>query len=330
VYAGNDVNVTETYAGKRGTLNLSDWVLEHNLEKAKEQFKQVKPMMQCFEKWFGPYPFYEDSFKLVETPHLGMEHQSAVAYGNHYQNGYLGNDLSGSGWGLKWDFILIHETAHEWWGNSITTKDIADMWVHEGFTSYSESIYTECRFGKEAAVEYTIGLRNNIQNDRPVIGKYGVNHEGSGDMYYKGHNMLHTIRHIIDDDAIWKDILLGLHRDFFHQIVTSKQIEDYINEKVEYDLAPVFDQYLRTADIPVFQYYIEDKKLYFRWDSEVNGFDMPVRVTLQDDRYSFIQPEADHWKTADLDLSNRDSFKVDKNFYVRTETGDWRKGDRKQ
>ncbi len=320
VNAGNYVNFTDTYAGKKGALDLSYWVLEQNLKKAKEQFKQVKPMMRCFEKWFGPYPFYEDSFKLVETPHLGMEHQSAVAYGNHYQNGYLGEDLSGSGWGLKWDFIIIHEAAHEWWGNSITTKDIADMWVHEGFTSYSESIYTECRFGKEAAEEYTIGLRKNIQNDRPVIGKYGVNHKGSGDMYYKGHNMLHTIRHIIDDDTVWKEILLGLQQEFYHQTTTSKQVENYINEHVDYDLEPVFDQYLRTADIPVFQYYIEDNTLHYRWESKVNGFDMPLKVMLKDDRYSFVQPVIKEWKTSRLELSNPDSFKVDKNFYVKTDS----------
>src|SRR5699024_3532509 len=171
------------------------------------------------EDWFGPYPFYEDSYKLIETPHLGMEHQSAVAYGNHYQNGYMGEDLSGSGWGLKWDFIIIHESAHEWWGNSITTEDVADMWVHEGFTSYSESIYTECQFGEEAAAEYTRGLRKNILNKQPVTGTYGLNDEGSGDMYYKAHNMLHMIRQIIDDDATWKKILRGLNETFRHQIV---------------------------------------------------------------------------------------------------------------
>ena len=210
VNAGNYVNFTDTFDGKKGPLDLSYWVLEQDLDKAKKQFKQVKPMMRCFEDWFGPYPFYEDSFKLVQTPHLGMEHQSAVAYGNGFQNGYRGTDLSGSGWGLKWDFIIVHEAAHEWWGNSITTNDIADMWVHEGFTSYSENIYVECMFGKEAGAEYARGLRDRIQNQRPVTGTYGLNNEGSGDMYYKGNNMLHTIRQVVDDDSLWKNILRGL------------------------------------------------------------------------------------------------------------------------
>jgi aminopeptidase N len=319
VNAGNYVNFTDTFEGQKGALDLSYWVLKPNLDKAKEQFQQVKPMMRCFEDWFGPYPFYEDSYKLVETPHLGMEHQSAVAYGNHYQNGYMGEDLSGSGWGMKWDFIIIHESGHEWWGNNITTKDIADMWVHEGFTSYSESIYTECRFGKEAAAEYTIGLRDRIKNDRPIIGKYGINHEGSGDMYYKGHNMLHTIRHIIADDPTWKDILRGLQKDFYHQTVTSQQVESYINERTEYDLDPVFDQYLRHRAIPVLQYHINDNKLYYRWKADVQHFDMPVKVRLQEDRYSFIHPDTE-WQATSISLSDSSHFQVDSNFYIQSKS----------
>lgn len=322
VNAGNYVNFTDTYEGKKGTLDLSYWVLEYNLDEAKEQFKQVKPMLRCFEDWFGAYPFYEDSFKLVETPHLGMEHQSAIAYGNEYQNGYRGTDLSGSGWGLKWDFIIIHESGHEWWGNSITTRDVADMWVHEGFTSYSESIYTECRFGEEAAAEYTRGLRKNIANEYPLIEKYGINKETRAgvDMYYKGHNLLHTIRQIIDNDSTWKNILRGLQKDFRHQIVTSKIVENYINEHTDYDLRPVFDQYLRHADIPVFEYSIENGTLRYRWNADVKGFDMPIRVTLDEETYSFIQPTTEKWKQAELSLENPDSFKVDKNFYIKTDS----------
>lgn len=320
VNAGNYVNFTDTYDGQKGTLDLSYWVLEHNLEKAKEQFKQVKPMMQCFEKWFGPYPFYEDSFKLVETPHLGMEHQSAVAYGNGYKNGYMGRDLSGTGWGIKWDFIIIHESGHEWWGNNITTKDIADMWVHEGFTSYSESIYTECRFGEEAGAEYTRGLRKNISNKFPMIEKYGINKETRAgvDIYYKGNNLLHMIRQIIGDDAAWQNILRGIQKDFYHQNVTSNQIENYINERTEYDLEPVFDQYLRRSGLPVFEYVIEDETLHFRWKADVEGFDMPLKVTLDDEGYSFIYPTS-KWQETDLSLSNPDNFKIDKNFYIKTD-----------
>lgn len=320
VNAGNYVNFTDVFDGKKGSLELSYWVLEQNLEKAREQFKQVKPMLRCFEDWFSPYPFYKDSFKLVETPHLGMEHQSAVAYGNGYQNGYKGNDLSGSGWGMKFDFIIIHESAHEWWGNNITTNDIADMWVHEGFTSYSENIYVECQFGKEAGAEYARGLRQNIQNDRPIIGKYGVNNEGSGDMYYKGNNMLHTIRQIVANDSTWKSILRGLQKDFYHETVTSKQIENYINERVDYDLSPVFDQFLRHADILVLQYYIDEKNtLYYRWKANVTNFDMPVDVLLNDHKFSRIQPVTDEWRKAKLRLSDESSFRVNPDFYIKTD-----------
>lgn len=319
VNAGNYVNFTDTFEGEDGELDLSYWVLEQNLEKAKEQFQQVKPMMRCFEEWFGPYPFYEDSFKLVETPHLGMEHQSAVAYGNHYQNGYMGEDLSGSGWGLKWDFIIVHESGHEWWGNNITTEDIADMWVHEGFTSYSESIYTECRFGKEAGAEYTIGLRDRIQNDSPITGKYGLNNEGSGDMYYKGHNMLHTIRHIIDDDTTWKKILRGLNEIFRHQTVTADRVERYIIEQSGEDLDDLFDQYLHYANIPVFQYYIDDlNRLHYRWKADDPHFDMPLKVTVRNETFSFIQPVSDRWKV--IQLEEVDTFEVDPNFYIKTDS----------
>ena len=176
-YIGKYVNFTDSYEGEDGTLDLSYWVMDYNLEKAKKQFDlNVKPMLKAFEYWFGPYPFYKDGFKLVESPHLGMEHQSAIAYGNHYMNGYYtgfgntGRDLSGTGWGLKWDFIIVHESGHEWFGNSITTKDIADMWVHEGFTNYSETLFVETQYRKEAADEYTQGLRKKIQNDKPIIG----------------------------------------------------------------------------------------------------------------------------------------------------------------
>ncbi len=320
VNAGNYVNFKDTYEGKNGKLDLSYWVLEHNLEKAKEQFQQVKPMMQCFEDWFGPYPFYADSFKLVETPHLGMEHQSAVAYGNEYQNGYLGKDLSGSGWGLKWDFIIIHEAAHEWWGNSITTNDVADMWVHEGFTSYSESIYTECQFGKEAGAEYARGMRDGIQNKEPITGEYGLNNEGSGDMYNKAHNMLHMIRQIVDNDSTWKNILRGIQKEFRHQIVTADQIERYIIEQSGEDLDDVFDQYVHYADIPTFQYYIKNDVLFYRWKANVDHFDMPLKVTLTNGSYTFIYPSSDRWQRSELSLKNAGDFKIDKDFYVKTDS----------
>ena len=318
VNAGNYTNFGETYDGKKGPLDLSYWVLRQNLKEAKVQFQQVEPMMRCFEEWFGPYPFYQDGFKLVETPYLGMEHQSAVAYGNHYRNGYMGKDLSGTGWGLKFDFIIIHESAHEWWGNNITTKDIADMWVHEGFTSYSEGIYVECRFGEEAGAEYIRGLRNNITNDRPIIAEYGVNMEGSGDMYYKGNNMLHTIRQIVADDTLWKNILRGLQKEFYHQTVTTTQVENYMNERIDYDLSPVFDQYLRHTNIPVFEYYVSDGILYYRWQADVEGFDMPIRIRTGKGAFQFIQPVAGQWKKMAVQVSGPEEISLDKNFYVKT------------
>lgn len=319
VNAGNYVNFTEEFEGEEGALDLSYWVLEHNLEKAKEQFKQVKPMMECFENWFGPYPFYEDSFKMVETPHLGMEHQSAVAYGNGYQNGYLGRDLSGTGWGLKWDFIIIHETAHEWWGNNITTKDIADMWVHEGFTSYSEGIYVECRFGKEAGAEYIRGLRDGIQNEEPVTGVYGLNIEGSGDMYPKASNMLHTIRQITDNDSTWKQILRGLNETFRHQTVSADQVERYIIKQTGKDLDDVFDQYMHYTDPPVFEYYIDKiDRLHYRWRADIPHFDMPLKVKLDGHSYSFIYPTSNRWKTTRLSLEEPSQLEIDPNFYITT------------
>ncbi|MGM0587235.1 MAG: M1 family metallopeptidase [Bacteroidota bacterium] len=318
VNAGNYVSFSDTLHGEKGVLDLNYWVLEPNLTKAQKQFVQVKPMMRCFESWFGPYPFYEDSFKLVETPHLGMEHQSAVAYGNEYQNGYKGTDLSGTGWGLLWDFIIIHESGHEWFGNNITTKDIADMWVHEGFTNYSESIYTECIYGKQAGAAYVIGLRNNIQNDRPIVGYYGVNHEGSGDMYYKGSNMLHTIRQIVNNDQQWRAILRGMNEEFGHQTVTGTRIEQYLSAQSGKDLSKVFDQYLRTTDIPKLQYVIDDNELWFRWTHSVDNFNMPIKVMLDNQSYSWIHPTTD-WQKSEHTLQNVAQFSVDKNFYVQTE-----------
>ena len=297
-YIGKYVTWHEDFMGEKGKLDLDYWVLDYDLEKARQQFKQTPPMLKCLEHWFGPYPFYEDGYKLVESPHLGMEHQSAVAYGNRFRNGYLGRDLSGSGWGDKWDFIILHESAHEWFANNITTNDIADMWVHESFANYSEALYTECEYGKEAGIDYVVGVRKLIQNDIPIIGPYGVNQEGSGDMYYKGGNVLHTIRAVIGDDEKFRQILRGLNKDFYHKTVTSTEIEKYISKKSGIDFSKVFDQYLRKTQIPTLEYYfIADKKnksklrLYYRWIDCVKGFNMPVRVNLSKSQQVLIKPE---------------------------------------
>ena len=312
-YIGKYATWQEDYKGEKGLLSGNYWVLDYNIDKAKKQFgRDVPKTLKCFEEWFGPYPFYEDGFKLVESPHLGMEHQSAVAYGNQYKDGYLGMDLSGSGWGKKFDYIIIHETGHEWFGNNITTADIADMWVHEGFTSYSEVVFVECEFGKEAASEYCGGLRNNIANKEPVIGEYGVNKEGSGDMYPKGANLIHTIRQIIDNDAKFKSILRGLNKDFYHKIVTSADIEKYFEEKSGKKLGKIFDQYLRQSDLPVLEYKADGKKISCRWTKTVSGFDMPLRLANSD---KWINPTTE-WKS--FSVPSVSEFKIDKNFYILT------------
>jgi len=307
---------SDTYEGEKGPLDLNFYVLKENLGKAKNQFKQVPMMLEAFEHWFGPYPFYEDGYKLVEVPYLGMEHQSNVTYGNRYENGYLGRDLSGTGWGLKFDFIIIHESGHEWFANNITNKDVADMWVHEGFTAYSENLYLDYHFGKQAAADYVIGTRNAIRNDRPIIGTYGVDREGSGDMYYKGANVLHTLRQLIEDDEKWRQILRGLNQEFYHKTVTSAQVEKYISDQSGIDLTEFWDQYLRTTMIPELEYKIEGNTLKFRYADIVEGFDMPVKVQLNETE-KWIYPTA-AWKSETLN-SPIEEFAIDRNFYIESE-----------
>ncbi|MEP6684469.1 MAG: M1 family metallopeptidase, partial [Parafilimonas sp.] len=319
-YIGKYVNWSDTLQGEKGTLDLNYWVLDYDLDSAKKQFEQVKPMLHNLEYWFGPYPFYEDGYKLVQAPHLGMEHQSAVAYGNGFHNGYKYGktwiDLSGTGLGLKWDFIIEHESSHEWFGNSITSKDLADMWIHESFANYSETLYTEYLFGKDSGNAYNVGTRKRIKNDEPIIAHYGVNEEGSGDMYYKGGNMLQAIRHIINNDEKWRSILRGLSKIFYHQTVTTKQIENYISKNSGIDLNKVFDQYLRTTQIPQLSYYFSpDKKtVYYRWDSCVAGFNMQL-VLWHDGKSLRISP-TQKWKSLN-DVSFFDADAILNNYYIR-------------
>jgi len=311
VNIGDYVNFSEEYKGENGNLDMDYWVLKDNLEKAKEHFIDAPKMMKAFEHWFGPYPFYEDSFKLVEVPYLGMEHQSSVTYGNQYMQGYLGGDLSGTGWGLKFDFIIVHEAGHEWFANNITNKDIADMWIHEGFTAYSENLFLDYYYGKEASADYVIGTRKNIQNDKPLIGTYNVNKEGSSDMYYKGANMIHTIRQRVADDDKWREILRGLNSEFYHQTVTTKQIEDYISEHSGINLNPFFNQYLRDTRIPTLEYKIENKKLSYRYVNIVENFDMPIEVDING-KTEWLFPNSE-WKTKTIEISD---FKVDRDYYI--------------
>lgn len=313
VNIGDYVHFSEKYNGEDGVLDMNYYVLKDNLEKAKKQFKDAPKMMKAFEHWFGKYPFYEDGFKLVEVPYLGMEHQSSVTYGNKYANGYLGRDLSGTGWGLKFDFIIIHESGHEWFANNITYKDMADMWIHESFTNYSESLFLDYYYGKKAASEYVVGLRRSIGNKSPIIGKYDVNNSGSGDMYNKGGNLLHTIRQLIDNDEKWRQVLRGLNKDFYHQTVTTKQIEDYLSEKSGINLSKVFDQYLRDYRIPEFTYTIKGDEFKYKWNNTIDAFDMPLKVFINGEVKN-LQPTTT-WKTEKLVSSNA-NLKVDVNYYV--------------
>jgi len=315
VNAGRYAHFADTVQGEGGQLTLDYWPLAYHLNAARRQFRQATSMMGCFEHWFGPYPWYADGYKLIEAPHLGMEHQSGIAYGNHYLNGYLGRDLSFTGLGLQWDFIIVHESAHEWWGNNITMQDQADMWIHESFANYAEGIYTECLLGKSAGAAYMIGARHGIRNDRPIIPAYGVNAEGSGDMYPKGGNMLHTIRQIVDDDAKWRGILRGLNETFRHQTVTGKQVEDYISTQAGVDLSKVFAQYLTTTMIPEFQYRVEGTTLSYRWANVVPGFDMQLKVNVPGSGTLVLHP-TEEWQTLEVTSPKADELRVDENYYV--------------
>jgi len=316
VNIGNYVTFSEKYRGEGGVLDLDYWVLAHQKDAAMKWFKEVARTIEAFEHWFGKYPFYEDSYKLVSVSYPGMEHQSSVTYGNWFRNGYLQRDPCGCGVGFKFDFIIVHESAHEWFGNNISMKDAADMWIHEGFANYAENLFVEYHFGKKDAEDYVVGTRRGIRNDKPIIGTYNSNREGSGDMYPKGGNMLHTIRHIINDDAKWLSILRGLNADFWHQTVTTQQIESYISTKAGIDLSKVFDQYLRTTQIPMLKYNVKGKTVSFDYERVVKGFAMPIRVTINGKEVKLTPTEA----TQTFEFTEEiKTFEVNRNFYIDTE-----------
>ena len=298
------VRFGENYKG----LDLDYYVLRENLDKAKIQFKEVKPMMDCFQSKFGTYPFANDGYKLIETNYLGMEHQSAVAYGNKYKKGYLGRDLSSTGVGMNFDFIIIHESGHEWFGNSITSKDIADMWIHEGFTCYTESVFLECQLGYEKSQIYINGLKQNIQNDQPIIGPFGVNTEGSGDMYYKGALLLNTIRSIVNDDEKWWKLLYDYSIKFRHQIIETKDVVAFFNAQTKMNLTPIFNQYLRYKNIPVLEIRKSKNKLQFRWKTDELNFLMPIDVKISD-KTMRIKP-SNSWKKSPFTIKNLDDVEV--------------------
>lgn len=314
---GNYVHFDDTYMGDNGKLTLDYWVLPENLEKAKKHFEaNVKPALKAFEYWFGPYPFYKDGYKLIQTPYEGMEHQSAIAYGSNFKNGYMDEDITLSGWGMKWDAIIIHETAHEWFGNSITMKDLGDMWIHESFATYAEALFVESLWGKKAGLEYNQGEFNTINNDKPIVGPYDVNKNGSMDMYSKGALLLGTIRTIIDDDEKWRNLLLGLNRTFYHQTVTYDQIVNYINVQSGKNLIPIFEQYLHSKSLPILEFTTKDGKLLSRWIADAKDFNMPIPMRIKGGKYQFITP-ATTYTPVGIEGSTRQNIEVDaSNYYI--------------
>ncbi len=308
-YIGDYVHWHDTLMGEKGPLDLDYYVLRYNQDKAIKQFEVVKPMLHRFEYWLGPYPFYEDGYKLVEAPYLGMEHQGAIAYGNDYKMGYRGRDLSGTGVGLLFDFIIVHESGHEWFGNSITAADIADNWIHEGITTYTETLFTECALGKDKGYKYIRGEMREVNNEKPIIGDYGVNSEGYGDMYNKGAAVMHMIRVLMNDDEKFRQMLRGMNKEFYHSTVTTKQVEDYINKFSGMDFRPLFNQYLRTAEIPLLEYYIKGTKFYYHFANVVTGFSLPM--TISSGEYAQKITPAAEWKTVSWDQGYNVNFSKD-------------------
>ena len=310
VNIGDYIHLSETYKG----LDLDYYVLRQNAALAATHFEEVKPMMDCFQSKFGPYPFTDDGYKLVETPYLGMEHQSAVAYGNKYLKGYRGSDLSGTGYGLLFDFIIIHESGHEWFGNSISSSDIADMWIHEAFTCYSESVYLECVYGYETGQAYINGLRKNISNDRPMTGQYGVNNEGSGDMYYKGALLINTIRSIVNDDQKWWQMIYEYATTFRHKIIDAATVTSFFTDKSGYDLTAVFEQYLHHKAIPKLEMRKRRNKLEYRWKADVPGFRMPVAISTA--KGTVLLHPTPQWQCSDIRIQSSNDISVQTDRYL--------------
>ncbi|WP_342648617.1 M1 family metallopeptidase [Mucilaginibacter sp. CSA2-8R] len=289
-YIGKYVTWRKTFYGEGGLLHRDYWVLDYNLKKGKVHFMQTDTMFRAFENWLGKYPFYADSYKLVEAPLPGMEHQSAVAYGNGFQNGYQGKDfISRSGWGLKWDFMMVHESGHEWFGNSVTAASYGETWIHEGFTKYLETLYTDYAFGSQAGNEYAIGTWRRIKNDEPILGT------NTSDKYYKGSAMLHMVRQIIGDD-VFKGWLRALNQQYIHKVVNTSQVLSHLNKYTHRDFARLFKQYLQTTKIPVLQYRYTKDVLEFRWSNCVDGFNMPLKTHIGKNKSLWLYPST-QWQS---------------------------------
>ena len=303
------------WADTLGEVTLDFWVLPYHLEQAQKQFAQAKPMLQCYEEWFGPYPFPKDGYKLIEVPYSGMEHQSAVTYGNLFQNGYLGRDWTGVGVSTKFDFIIIHESGHEWFGNSVTANDVSDAWIQEGWCTYAECVYVECMFGYEDALKYINGYKSKVRNARPIIGPTAVNSWPTGDQYFKGALFLHTLRHVIDDDVQWKAMLRDYPRHFKYKNIYTADVINYFNTYFDRNLTAIFEQYLYHAAIPVLEVRFENEQVNYRWRTDVDGFAMPVKV-LTDTGTQSITPTSE-WQSMAHDASWQVATEL---FYIEVDT----------
>ena len=302
------------FADKLGELPLDFYVLPEDLDKAKVQFAQAKGMLEAFQHYFGEYPFVKDGYKLVEVPYLGMEHQSAVAYGNLFKNGYLGRDWTGVGISLRFDFIIIHESGHEWFGNSITGADPSDMWIHEGWTTYLESLYVEYRWGNADAIKYLNGDKPKVKNLQPIITERGVNEEPDQDQYFKGALMINTLRSVVNDDAKWWALLHGFYQHFKYQNIMTEDVVAYFNQHTGMNLTPIFDQYLRHAQIPRLELLFgeEPGMVMYKWRADEDDFAMPVRVGKPGD-WQIIHPTT-RWQWMKTSLT-RDEFQVATDLY---------------
>ncbi|HZS29310.1 MAG TPA: M1 family metallopeptidase [Candidatus Angelobacter sp.] len=291
------------FSDKLGDLNLDFYALPEDLEKAKKQFAQAKGMLEAYQHYFGEYPFKKDGYKLIEVPYSGMEHQSAVTYGNHFANGYLERDWTGVGISPKFDFIIIHESAHEWFGNSITAADSSDMWIHEAWATYLECLYVEYMYGHDAGLKYVNGYKSKVKDDAPIITARGVNGEPPQDMYFKGALFINTLRSIVNDDRRWWKLLHDFYHHFKYQNIMTEDVVQYFNQQTGMDLTPVFNQYLRHTAIPTLELKFDsDKKtVAYRWKVDEQGFQMPVRVGKKDN-WQIIKPTTD-WQTMPTSLS---------------------------
>jgi len=304
------------FADRLGDLPLDFYVLPGSLEKAKVQFAQAKPMIEAFERFFGEYPFKKDGYKLIEAPYSGMEHQSAVTYGNHFANGYLEKDWTGVGISTKFDFIIIHESGHEWFGNAISAADISDMWIHEGWTTYLEDLYVEHMFGREDALKYINGYKSKVRNREPIITQRGIHRSPSQDMYFKGALFLHTLRSVVDDDERWWKLLRDLFQQFKYQNIMTEDLVQFFNGRLGRNLTPIFDQYLRRAALPTLELAFNEKEgtLAYRWDAAERSFSMPIKVGTRG-QWQTIVPTTD-WAIMHAPAA-KDEFEVATDlFYV--------------